>query len=97
MIHCTLSEVCSGVAVPRKEEQVASATDFPGDIEGHFLDGNRGQDGRPILLFDPNGTLNTLTATQYATRRVVVRPGVEHLRRLQVSYGPLLWCVSVCP
>ena len=85
MVDVTLPEVCNGVAVPRKEEQLASATDVPGNIDGQFLDENRGQDTRPILLFDPNGTLNTLTATQYASRRVVVRPGLEHLRRLQVS------------
>ena len=86
MVDCALTDVGNGVVVPRKEEQLASATDFPGDIDGHFLDENRGQDTRPILLFDPNGTLNTLTATQYASRRVVARPGLEHLRRLQVSW-----------
>ena len=37
-------DVCNGVIVPRKEEQLASATDCLGDIAGHFLDENRGRD-----------------------------------------------------
>ena len=59
MVGCVLPDVCKGVVIPRKDEQLGSATDVPGDIDGHFLDENRGQNTRPILLFDPNGTLNT--------------------------------------
>lgn len=66
--------------------QLQDKTFAPGGIQGRYVDQDNGSDPRPIILFDLNGTLTSLTATKYTTGRSLVRPGIDHLRRLQVSY-----------
>lgn len=57
----------------------------PGGVAAYFVDEGAGQDTRPILLFDLNGTLTSHTAARRSAGRSLVRPGIPHLRRLQVS------------
>ena len=67
----------------------------PGDVSAYYVDEDIASDTRPILLFDLNGTLTSLTATKYTTGKSLIRPGIEHLRRLQVCFvrtsSTLLW------
>ena len=57
----------------------------PGGVAAYFVDEGAGQDTRPILLFDLNGTLTSHTAARRSAGRSLMRPGIPHLRRLQVS------------
>ena len=57
----------------------------PGGITGYFVDAEVGQDMRPILLFDLNGTLTSHTFARRSAGRSLMRPGIQHLRRLQVG------------
>lgn len=58
----------------------------PGSIPGRFLDdGATVEDKRPILLFDLNGTLTSHTAARHSSGKTLIRPGIQHLRRVQVS------------
>ena len=57
----------------------------PGSIESYFVDEDISQDMRPILLFDLNGTLTSHTAAKRSSGRSLMRPGIQHLRRLQVK------------
>ena len=57
----------------------------PGSIESYFVDQDISQDMRPILLFDLNGTLTSHTAAKRSSGRSLMRPGIHHLRRLQVK------------
>ncbi len=56
----------------------------PGSIEGQFVDEDISADSRPILLFDLNGTLTSHTAAKRSSGKSLMRPGIHHLRRLQV-------------
>ena len=58
---------------------------MPGGVAGHFVDDDDGQDTRPILLFDLNGTLTSHTFARRSAGRSLMRPGIPHLRRLQVG------------
>lgn len=42
-------------------------------------------DTRPIILFDLNGTLTKHTAARRSSGVNLVRPGIRHLRRVQVE------------
>lgn len=42
-------------------------------------------DPRPIILFDLNGTLTQHTAVRNSTGNTMLRPGIEHLVKLQVK------------
>ncbi len=70
-----------------KHSPLGSPTDNnnPGSIEGYFVDEDISQDPRPILLFDLNGTLTSHTAAKRSSGKSLMRPGVFHLRRLQVG------------
>ena len=57
----------------------------PGGIASYFVDEDVGQETRPILLFDLNGTLTSHTAAKRSAGRSLMRPGIHNLRRLQVS------------
>ena len=41
-----------------------------------------------IVLLDLNGTLSSVTAKRWLSHRKGIRPGVHHLRRLQVHAPP---------
>lgn len=56
----------------------------PGSIEAHFVDEDVSADSRPVLLFDLNGTLTSHTAAKRSSGKSLMRPGINHLRRLQV-------------
>lgn len=56
----------------------------PGSIEAQFVDEDISADSRPILLFDLNGTLTSHTAAKRSSGKSLMRPGIHHLRRLQV-------------
>ena len=55
--------------VPRRDER---PSDQPFDL-------------RPLLLFDLNGTLTAHTSVRQSSGKNAMRPGLHHLRRLQVS------------
>ena len=57
----------------------------PGSVQAHFVDEDISADSRPILLFDLNGTLTSHTAAKRSSGKSLMRPGVHHLRRLQVG------------
>lgn len=71
--------------VPFRKVRSPGNPNQPGGITGHFVDEEMGQDTRPILLFDLNGTLTSHTAAKRSAGRSLMRPGIHHLRRLQVS------------
>ena len=71
--------------VPFRKAQSPGNPNQPGGITGRFVDEEAGQDTRPILLFDLNGTLTSHTAAKRSAGRSLMRPGIHHLRRLQVS------------
>ena len=77
---------------------VTPADKAPGSLEGRFLDINT-NDTRPVLLFDLNGTLTSHTAAKRSSGRSLMRPGIHHLRRLQVisilSHTSLVPCSLV--
>ena len=53
-----------------------------------------GQDDRPFLLFDLNGTLTSHTHKRQSSGINLMRPGIHHLMQLQASPEHLsfLWC-----
>ena len=71
--------------VPFRKGQGPGGANMPGGIAGYFVDDNDGQDTRPILLFDLNGTLTSHTFARRSAGRSLMRPGISHLRRLQVG------------
>ena len=71
--------------VPFRRVSSPSNPNMPGGVAGYFVDEAAGQDTRPILLFDLNGTLTSHTAAKRSSGRSLMRPGIQHLRRLQVS------------
>lgn len=76
--------------VPFKRGRPPSNPNMPGGVAGCFIDEDAGQDTRVILLFDLNGTLTSHTAAKRSSGRSLIRPGIQHLRRLQVSNSKLL-------
>ena len=56
----------------------------PGSVAEYHLDAADAEDALAILLFDLNGTLTNHTASRRGSGSTVVRPGVQHLRRLKV-------------
>ena len=82
------SPSCSNI-VPFKRKGRASSGPLlpdnqPGSIEGQFVDEDISADSRSILLFDLNGTLTSHTAAKRSSGKSLMRPGIHHLRRLQV-------------
>ena len=71
--------------VPFRRVSSPGNPNMPGGVAGYFVDEEAGQDTRPILLFDLNGTLTSHTAAKRSSGRSLMRPGIQHLRRLQVS------------
>ena len=71
--------------VPFRKVSSPGNPNMPGGVVGHFVDEDAGQDTRPILLFDLNGTLTSHTVAKRGSGRSLMRPGIHHLRRLQVS------------
>ena len=71
--------------VPFRRVSSPGNPNVPGGVAGYFVDEQVGQDTRPILLFDLNGTLTSHTAAKRGSGRSLMRPGIQHLRRLQVS------------
>ena len=62
----------------------------PGSVAEYHLDAADAEDALPILLFDLNGTLTNHTASRRGSGATVVRPGVQHLRRLKVWFVLIL-------
>lgn len=52
------------------------------------MDAGDAPDAPPLLLFDLNGTLTSHTFVRRSCGRNRMRPGTNHLRRLQVSVAP---------
>lgn len=88
-MNSTSADVRSNI-VPFRKAQSLGNPNQPGGITGGFVDEDTGQDTRPILLFDLNGTLTSHTAAKRSAGRSLMRPGIHHLRRLQVRSKSLL-------
>lgn len=67
-----------------KREKKPVKNNGPGSVAEYHLDAADVEDALPILLFDLNGTLTNHTASRRGSGSTVVRPGVQHLRRLKV-------------
>ncbi len=67
----------------------------PGSIQAHFVDEDISADTRPILLFDLNGTLTSHTAAKRSSGKSLMRPGIHHLRRLQVRGHTTALCAVI--
>ena len=65
----------------RQKQTLVSGT--PGSVPACFVDSDS-SDPRPVLLFDLNGTLTSHRAAKRGSGRSLMRPGIHHLRRLQV-------------
>ncbi|KAL3138341.1 hypothetical protein ABBQ32_006145 [Trebouxia sp. C0010 RCD-2024] len=83
--NSTPADVHSNI-VPFRKAQSPGNPNQPGGITGGFVDEATGQDTRPILLFDLNGTLTSHTAAKRSAGRSLMRPGIHHLRRLQEHF-----------
>lgn len=56
----------------------------PGSVPKRFLD-VASTDKRPIVVWDLNGTLTCHTAAKNSSGQTIIRDGIRHLRRLEVS------------
>ena len=74
------------------QQQLPSSSPWPkvepGSEPPRWLDMELNSPSNLIVLLDLNGTLSSVTAKRWLSHRKGIRPGMHHLRRLQVHAPP---------